>query len=167
MLLVGIVRRPHGLGGEVSVEPLTDVPERFTPGGRVEWRRGENAKTLTVLSARTHGGRLLIAFDGIAGVDAARALSGGELEVPEEDALPPRPGWYMSHQIVGWRCEDLAGRFAGVVRNLETTPAGGLLSIETPSGKEALVPFVHPIVVLVDDASRRIVIDPPEGLLEI
>jgi 16S rRNA processing protein RimM len=167
MLLVGIVRRPHGLAGEVSVEPFTDLPERFAPGFRVEWRRGDDAKTLTVRSARAHGERLLIAFDGFDGVDAARALAGGELEVPDENALPAPPGWYMSHQIEGWRCEDLAGRLAGFVRLLETTPAGALLSIQTPSGKEALVPFVHPIVVLVDEGKRRIVIDPPEGLLEI
>ena len=73
----------------------------------------------------------------------------------------------MSHQIEGWRCEDVHGRFAGTVRLLETTAAGALLSIETPSGKEALVPFVHPIVVLVDGSLRRVVIDPPEGLLEV
>ncbi|HEY6148791.1 MAG TPA: ribosome maturation factor RimM [Thermoanaerobaculia bacterium] len=167
MLLVGIVRRPHGLAGEVSVEPFTDLPDRFAPGVRVEWRRGEDAKVLTVLSARPHGGRVLVAFDGFSGVDSARTLAGGELSVSEFESPPPPEGWYMSHQIEGWRCEDVAGRLAGTVRMLETTPAGALLSIETPSGKEALVPFVHPIVVRVDEALRRIVIDPPEGLLEV
>jgi 16S rRNA processing protein RimM len=167
MLLVGIVRRPHGLDGEVSVEPLTDVRDRFAPGVRVEWRRGEEARALVVRSARPHGERLLISFEGFAGVDTARALSGGELAVAEGEAAPPPPGWYMSHQVEGWRCEDRQGRLAGHVRLLETTPAGPLLSIETPSGKEALVPFVHPIVVFVDEAERRIVIDPPEGLLEV
>lgn len=167
MLLVGIVRRPHGLEGELSVEPFTDVPERFATGVRVEWRKGDDAKILTVRSSRSHGERLLIAFEGFAGVDSARSLSGGELTVGDEDAAAAPEGWYMSHQIEGWRCEDVSGRFAGTVRLLETTPAGALLSIETPSGKEALVPFVHPIVVLVDEAQRRVVIDPPEGLLEV
>ncbi|HYK41883.1 MAG TPA: ribosome maturation factor RimM [Thermoanaerobaculia bacterium] len=167
MLLVGVVRRPHGLAGELSVEPFTDVPDRFVPGVRVEWRLGGDTKMLTVHSARTHGDRLLIAFEGFAGVDSARSLSGGELSVPDADAAPAPEGWYMSHEIEGWRCEDVSGRFAGTVRLLETTPAGALLSIETPSGKEALVPFVHPIVVLVDESLRRVVIDPPEGLLEV
>jgi 16S rRNA processing protein RimM len=42
-----------------------------------------------------------------------------------------------------------------------------MLSIETPSGREALVPFVAPIVVAVDEDGRRIVIDPPDGLLDL
>jgi len=167
MLLVGVVRRPHGLEGEVSVEPFTDVPGRFAPGLRVEWRRGEEAKMLTVRSARPHGGRLLISFEGFPGVDFARTLSGGELAVPDEEAAPPPPGWYMSHEVEGWRCEDRQGQLAGHVRRLEMTAAGPLLSIELPSGKEALVPFVHPIVVLVDEGERRVVIDPPEGLLDV
>jgi len=71
------------------------------------------------------------------------------------------------HRIEGWRCEDVSGRLAGIVRGLERTAAGPLLSIETPSGREALVPFVDPIVVAVHEEERRIVIDPPDGLLDL
>ena len=42
-----------------------------------------------------------------------------------------------------------------------------MLSVDVGGGREALVPFVHPIVVDVDRAARRIVLDPPEGLLEL
>ena len=167
MLLVGLVRRPHGLAGELSVEPVTDFPGRFAPGVSLDWRRGDHARRLTVRGARVHGARLLLSFDGVDGIDAARLLAGGELSVPEEEAAPARPGFYYAHQLRGFRCEDREGRFAGTVVNLERTAAGPLLAIETVSGKEALVPFVEPIVVSVDDASRKIVIDPPEGLLDV
>lgn len=167
MLLVGLVRRPHGLHGEVSVESRTEFPERFAPGATLEWQGSGRTAALTVRSVRPHGSRLLVAFEGVGDVDAARALAGGALHVPDEEAAPPRPGFYYSHQIEGWRCEDRTGRLAGIVRLLEQTPAGPLLSIELASGKEALVPFVSPIVVSVDDSLRRIVIDPPEGLLDV
>lgn len=176
MLLVGLVRRPHGLGGELSIEPMTDFPERFVPGGEVEWRPSARAsgpsaspelRRLTIRTARRHGVRVLLSFEGFAGVDAARALAGGELSVPDSEAAPPRPDFYYSHQVAGWRCEDREGRLAGVVRTLEQTVAGPLLAIETPSGQEALIPFVDPIVVFVDERKRCIVIDPPEGLLEV
>ena len=167
MLLVGLVRRPHGLAGEVSVEPVTDFPERFAPGVSLDWQRGDRSERLTVRGARVHGARILLSFEGVDGIDAAKLLSGGELSVPDEEAAPARPGFYYSHQLRGFRCEDRDGRFAGTVVNLERTAAGPLLAIETPSGKEALVPFVEPIVVEVDDVSRRIVIDPPEGLLDV
>ncbi|MDQ2977888.1 MAG: ribosome maturation factor RimM [Acidobacteriota bacterium] len=167
MLLVGLVRRTHGLEGEVSVEPVTDFPRRFTPGLRVEWRRADVRRELTVRSARSHGERILLSFEGIGNVDAARELSGGDLSVPDAEAVAPREGYYLSHQLEGWRCEDPQGRLAGTVKLLETTAAGALLSIELPSGREALIPFVHPIVLEVDEEGRRIVIDPPAGLLEL
>lgn len=167
MLLVGLVHRPHGLAGEVSVEPVTDFPERFAPGVSLDWQRGDRVERLKVRGARVHGARILLSFEGVDGIDAAKLLSGGELSVPDEEAAPARPGFYYSHQLRGFRCEDREGRFAGTVVNLERTAAGPLLAIETASGKEALVPFVAPIVVEVDDVSRRIVIDPPEGLLDV
>ena len=120
-----------------------------------------------VVSARPHGSRLLITFEGVQGVEEARELAGGDLEVPEEEAAPAPEGFLYGHEIEGWRCEDRGGRVAGTVRQLERTAAGPLLAIDTPSGREALVPFVWPIVVAVDRAERRIVIDPPEGLLEL
>ncbi|MEP7131751.1 MAG: ribosome maturation factor RimM [Acidobacteriota bacterium] len=176
MLLVGVVRRPHGLAGEVSVDPMTDFPDRFVSGGEVQWSPAAAAaalpgaaetRRLTIRTARPHGERLLLSFEGFDGVDAARTLSGGELSVPDSEAAPPRADFYYSHQVEGWRCEDREGRLAGVVRTLEQTVAGPLLAIETPSGREALIPFVAPIIVSIDDAERRIVIDPPEGLLEV
>jgi 16S rRNA processing protein RimM len=53
------------------------------------------------------------------------------------------------------------------VRDLEETPAGPQLTLDSPGGKEVLVPFVHPIVVEIDRRDRRIVLDPPEGLMDL
>ena len=167
MLLVGIVRRPHGLTGEVSVEVLTDFPERFVPGLNLVWRSGSQLRVLELAGARRHGQRMLLSFEGIGGQEAAAALAGGDLCVPAEQAVPAPADFYYSQEISGWRCEDLSGKSIGVVTNLEQTPAGPLLSIETVGKKEALVPFVRPIVVSVERDLRRIVLDLPEGLLEL
>ncbi len=167
MLLVGIVRRPHGLAGEVSVEVLTDFPERFVPGLNLVWRRGSRVRVLRLAGARRHGKRMLLSFEGIGGVDAAAALARGDLCLPAGEAVPAPPDFYYSHEVVGWRCQDLSGKGIGVVTDLQQTPAGPLLSIETPAKKEALVPFVRPIVVSIERASKRIVLDVPEGLLDL
>ncbi len=166
-LLVGLVRRPHGLAGEVSVEITTDFPQRFATGLRLIWRRGADERTLEIATVRPHGERLLISFSGVEGIDAARSLTGGELRVPGREAFPPPPGFYYSHQIEGFRCEDGNGRRLGVVRNLEQSPAGPLLTVETDAGKEALVPFVEEMVRRIDEEGRRVVLDLPEGLLEL
>ncbi len=149
------------------MEVDTDFPERFGPGVRLRWRAGAQERDVTVRSARPHGERLLLAFEGIDGVDAARTLQGGELCVPQAEAHPAPEDFYYDHAIRGFACEDAQGRPLGVASGLERTPAGPLLSVEVSPGREALVPFTHPIVVRVDRQARRIVLDPPEGLLEL
>ena len=167
LLVVGKVQRTHGLAGEVSIEVLTDFPDRFAPGVRLVWRRGDAERALTVAGVRPHQDRLLLSFSGVPDVDAARELAGGELCVPEGEAFPVPEGFYYSHRIQGFRCEDRQGRLLGVAAGLEQAPGGPLLSVETPAGRTALVPFVDAIVVSVDPDARRIVLDPPDGLMEL
>ena len=166
-LLVGFVRRPHGLAGEVSVEILTDFPERFAAGAVIAWRRGEESRELRVASARPHGRRLLVAFEGVGDADAARALQDGELSIPAGQATPPPEGFFYSHEIAGWTVVDGAGRRLGVAARLERSPASPLLAVSREDGTEALVPFVEDIVVRVDREARTIVLDPPDGLMEL
>ncbi|MGH9364587.1 MAG: ribosome maturation factor RimM [Thermoanaerobaculia bacterium] len=167
LLLVGIVRRPHGRSGEVSVEVTTSFPERFTPGLALTWRREAEERRLTVSGARPHGKRLLICFEGVCDMEGARELAGGDLLVARENAAPAPEGFFYEHEIAGWRCEDPRGLLLGTVASLGTTSAGPMLELDTPLKKGALVPFVQGIVVRVDRAARRIVLDPPEGLFDL
>jgi 16S rRNA processing protein RimM len=167
MLLVGLIRRPHGLSGELSVDVVTDFPQRFRPGVRLQWRRGGEARQLNLVGARPHGGRWLFRFEGVNGPEQARALAGGELGVPEQEAYAAPDGFYYSHRLAGWRCEDRAGLLLGTVGGLEQTPAGPLLTVQTPEGKAVLVPFVAAIVADIDEDGCRIVLEPPQGLFEL
>jgi 16S rRNA processing protein RimM len=167
MLLVGEIRRPHGLEGEVSVEAHTDFPQRFVPGASLTWRRGERQRDLVLESVRPHSGRLLMRFRGIATAEEAAALTGGDLCVPEGEPVEAPADFYYSHAIEGWTCRDAAGRDLGTVVGLEQTAAGALLEVRTPSARAALVPFVRPIVVEVRAEDRLIILDPPEGLFDL
>ena len=168
LLVVGRIGRPHGLSGEVSVAIQTDFPERFVAGERLIWRgEGEAEKTLLVTGARAHGARVLLTFEGVPDVDAARSLTGGDLCVEAAGAFPAPDGFFYSHEIRGFTCEDPSGNPLGSAAGVEQTPAGPLLSVALSSGGLALVPFVDAIVVRIDRAARRIVLDPPEGLLEL
>lgn len=167
LLVVGAVRRPHGLRGEVIVDVRTDFPERFAEGVRLLWR-GRGAERRLVVSGVRPGARgLLMRFEGVEDVDAARALQGGELCVPEAEAHPAPEGFFYAHEVRGFSCEDETGRPLGTAADLEHTPAGPMLTVATAEGREALVPWTHPIVVRVEREARRIVLDPPEGLFEL
>jgi 16S rRNA processing protein RimM len=167
LLVVGRVERPHGVGGEVSVSIRTDFPERFVPGARLLWQRGGETRELRVGSARPHSGRMLLGFEGVHDLSSARGLTGGDLCIRSEEATPPPPGYFYEHEIVGWVCEDREGRRLGEAAGLEQAPGAPMLSVRTAPGKVALVPFVQGIVVSVDRELRRIVLDPPEGLMDL
>jgi 16S rRNA processing protein RimM len=167
LLVVGVVRRPHGVTGEVSVDPVTDFPERFAPGARFRWRRERVERELTLVSARPHGSRILVRFDGVEDVASARALAGGDLEIREEDAVRPPEDFYYLHEVEGWRCEDSNGRLLGTALKLERIAGGALLLVDTGRSDPVSVPFVSPIVVSVDRATRRVVLDPPDGLMDL
>jgi 16S rRNA processing protein RimM len=167
LVVVGRVHRPHGLAGELSVEVLTDLPERFSPGSAFVWTRGDERRDVRLEAARPHGARLLVSLAGVEDADAARELAGGDLCVDAAAAPPPPEGFYLDRDVRGWACEDPAGRALGRVAALEQTAAGPMLTVALADGREALVPFVNGIVVTVDRAGRRVVLDPPAGLLEL
>lgn len=163
-VLVGIAARAHGLRGEVVVDIRTDSPdERFAPGTVLRTPEG----TLTVESARPHSGRLLVRFVEVPDRDAAEALRGTRLLVSTAALpAPADPEEFHDHQLEGLRVELADGPVIGTVREVVHGPAGELLVVARPELDDALVPFVHAIVPTVDLAAGRIVITPPDGLLD-
>jgi 16S rRNA processing protein RimM len=160
-LLAGQVGKPHGLGGEVYVLPISDDPRRFEPGARLSH---ESAGPLVVASARRHGNRLLVRFEGIETRPRAEGLRGA-LFVGPEQLRNLEPGEYWAHELVGCTVFDHGGAEIGRVDRVVPGAAQDLLAVSTARG-ERLVPVVADIVVEVDVAGERITIDPPEGLLE-
>ena len=169
-VLVGVVVRVHGLRGEVVVEPRTDSPrERFAPGAVLHGRRrrGPGPGPLTVAAARAHSGRWLVLFEGVADRDAAEGLRSVQLLLPTAElAEPEDPDEFHVHQLTGLRAELTDGTVAGTVADVVHGPGGSLLVVRRPAGHEAMVPFVGAIVPTVDVAGGRVVLDPPEGLLD-
>lgn len=166
-VVVGRIGRPHGIRGEVTVEPRTDEPdERFAPGSTL--MRAGTDSTLSVARSHWHSGRLLIHFDGIDDRSAAEGLRGTLLEVERaDDAVPAEEDEYYDSALIGCEVVTLAGEAVGIVAEVAHLPAQDLLVVARASGAEVLVPFVSEIVPEVDMPARRILIDPPPGLIDI
>lgn len=146
----------------------TDSPEeRFATGAvLVAKSRDGTTRNLTVAAVRPHGGRLLVRFTEAGDRNAAEELRGALL-LADTDDLPPLQDAdeFYDHELEGLRAELTDGTALGTVREVIHSPAGELLAIDR-DGHESLVPFVAAIVVRVDVAGGRVVIDPPEGLLD-
>lgn len=146
---------------------MTSFPNRFVEGLDLLWRSGGVERELTVVSARPGGSRLLVRFDGVEDAAAARSLAGGELSVSESDAVEAPEDFYYSHRLEGWRCVDRQGRPLGRVVKLEESVGGAMLSVAALAGGTVAIPFTRPIVVSVEPEAERIVLDPPEGLMDL
>ncbi|HSV64555.1 MAG TPA: ribosome maturation factor RimM [Mycobacteriales bacterium] len=167
-LVVGRVGRPHGIRGEVSVEVRTDDPEVRFAAGSVLATDPSARGPLTVERWHWHSGRLLLTFAGVTSREAAEALRDTLLVVDSAD-LPvlADPDEFYDHELVGLRAELADGVPLGTVAEVVHAPAGDLLAIERLAGGELLVPFLAAMVPVVDVAGGRVVVEPPDGLLDL
>lgn len=167
-VVVGRVAKAHGIRGELVVDVRTDAPdERFADEAELTLRRKHGpSAALTVRSSRWHGNRLLVRFDQVGTREDADALRGCLLVVDTAE-LPPAedPEEFYDHELIGLRAEHVDGASVGPVRDVVHGPSGELLVLDV-DGHEVLVPFVRAIVPTVDVEGGRLVLDPPEGLLE-
>ena len=171
-MVVGRIGRPHGVRGQVTVEVRTDDPDlRFSPGTTLLTDPASRGP-LTVEAARWHSGVLLLTVAGpdgevVADREAADALRNTQLLVPVED-LPELedPDSFYDHQLVGLAAVLPDGTVLGEVTAVRHEGTE-LLVVRRPDRPDLLVPFVSAIVPTVDLAGGAVVVDPPEGLLEL
>jgi len=166
MAVVGRIARAHGIRGQVIVNLHTDFPgERFQPGAELFVERAGRAEPLTITTVRFQGERPVIGLRGIETMTDAEALAGQELRVPVDRLAALPEGVFYRHDLVGCRVATTSGEAIGVVSDVEGTMSGSRLVVDGAEG-EVLIPLVAAICTTIDPAAKRIVIDPPEGLVE-
>jgi 16S rRNA processing protein RimM len=189
-LVIGSVVRAHGVRGEVVVAVTTDEPQdRYVVGSVLE-TDPTTAGPLTIEGLRVHTSsgvdRLLVAFEGVEDRDSAERLRGVKLLVDADDIEPSDdPDEFHDFQLIGLAVhvgeapavgeaaaagEDPAaagGERIGEIVRVDHGPGADMLIVARPDGRQTLVPFVTAIVPTVDVAAGRVVITPPDGLLDL
>jgi 16S rRNA processing protein RimM len=167
MALVGRIAKPHGLRGDVMVNPETDfVEERFAVGATLWTKSDRGQEALTIAAVRVHNGRPVVGFDGFSRIEDVERLAGLELRVPEDALQPLGEHTYYRHQLVGCAVETTSGERIGDVTRVDGGLGGSLLVVDGSRG-EVLVPLTLAICVEIDVEARRIRVEPPEGLIEL
>jgi 16S rRNA processing protein RimM len=170
MAVVGRIARPHGLRGHVFVNSETDFPEqRFQPGAEVFVERQGAVEALTLAAVRVHQGRPIIAIVGVDRIEDAQALAGLELRVPADHLVELPEGMFYRHDLIGCRVETVGGDLVGIVKQVEGSNTLSRLVVVAAEAEEdeILIPLAAPICTVIDAPGKRIVIDPPAGLLEL
>ena len=175
LLVVGRIGKPQGIKGEVTVEVRTDDPDARFAAGSVLLTDPAERGPLTVEAARDHSGRLVVLFTGVPDRNAAELLRGTLLLV--DAATLPEPDdedEFHDHVLRGMAAELPGGSRLGEVVDVLHLPHGDVLVVlrdgapaDGAQAAEVLVPFVKAMVPEVDVAGRRLVVDPPAGLLDL
>ena len=162
---VGRIVKPHGIRGEVVVEPQTDPPLRFAAGDDLH----AAPRRHVVEGSRPHKGRLLVAFAEVGDRTFAERLRGHVLRAaPLTDDLEV----FLVSELVGVPVVGEDGTRLGTVRasvELPTAAAYDLLEVERDDGSTWLLPAVDEYVAIEaedDTVVRVVLVDPPEGLVE-
>ena len=167
LIVIARAVKPRGLKGEIVAELLTDFPERFedieelvlvSPGGKRSTKRLEDYWF--------QNDRVVLKISGYDDVDTAKELVGFEFAVPESERVQLPADHYYDWELEG--CTVTAGEESlGQVKSVLRTGGAEILVVTGNGGQERMIPLVDSIVVEIDPERKTIVVDPPEGLLDL
>ncbi len=192
-IAIATLLRPQGRKGELLAEPLTDLPEVFTPGREIVLaapgaQPAPNAATRTLvthwLPTGKNAGRIVLELSGCTSISDAESLAGLQVLLPAQQLPTLDADTYFVGDLIGCTLHDSASADptapAGTITDIEfaTAPDGRtrlpdaapLLAITLPNAppdaEPVLVPFVRAWLDSVDIPNRRITMHLPEGLLD-
>ena len=161
---VGVVTGPHGVRGAVRIKSFTARPEDVAAYGPLGDESGTQHFDLQLIGAAK--GVVIGRFSGIEDRNRAEALRGLRLYLPRAALPPPEDEEYYHADLIGLAAMLADGTSLGRVRAIHDFGAGDSLEIERGGGPPLIVPFTRAVVPVVEIDAGRLVIDPPEGLLD-
>jgi 16S rRNA processing protein RimM len=174
-IIVGRIRKAHGIRGEVVVEPITDAPDAVFASGRrvfagtVTGDPSPARSELHVASSRPFNEGFLVAFAELTDRTAADIWRGRYLLLPADELTPPTEEELYVHELPGMRVELADGALVGTVEETYELPQGLAIDVRRAApreGETVLLLYDERTIASVDRSARVIVVTPPEGLLE-
>ncbi len=166
-MIVGRIRKPHGVRGDLKVAVQSDEPARFFELERVfvsNNPKDHSPAEMRVTDVRFHGNDAVLTFDGLTSREAAAQYNSAWLFVALEDAVPLEDGEIYTFQLVGLSVMTTQGEVIGAVSNVLETGANDVIVVNGPLG-EVLIPDIPQVVVGVDLEAKQLTIEPLEGML--
>lgn len=147
-LVIGKLRHPHGLRGEIVMEVITDFPERLLPGTQVYL--GQEHRPVHIRTRRKAADAILIAFDEYPDRESVAQLRNYYVYVRADDRPSLPEGEYYHHQIIGLQVISETGELLGKVEHIVETAAHDVLVVHSSSGAEWLIPFADAFILWVN-----------------
>ena len=152
-LVVGFLRRAHGVHGEMIMDLHTDFPERLRSGRNLFV--GEERKPMTLSGTRPHAKGMLVKLKGVETPEDAVPLRNQWVYVQTTDVPSLPKGKLYQHELFGFQVVDENGESLGELVEIIETGANDVYVVRNESGKEILLPAI-PSVILELDSDRRL-----------
>jgi len=164
-ICVAVFTGSFGVRGEARVKSFCAEPTAFADYGSLKDEKGQKTYDLSI--TRPVKGGFAVRVKGVTQKEAADKLRGVKL-FADRSALPSLPDDEFYHtDLMGLHVFDTGGVEIGRVKAVLENPGGDLLEIIGPAIEGTkLLPFTQEIVPTIDLAAKRIIIDPPAGLLD-
>jgi len=167
-ITIARIARTRGNRGEVLADLYTDFPDRFNQLREV-WlvsNEGAHRQLMALEETWGHKGRIVLKFAGVDSISSAEPFRGYWVEIPADQAMPLPEGSYFDHDLIGCAVQDLSRNRVGIVSEVLHFAGNGQLVVKNLD-REFLIPAVESICVKISIRDKQIVIDPPEGLLDL
>ncbi len=169
-LVVGLLKKPHGVRGDALIYPVTDEPEAVFAAGRrlalLDRDGRATGRELVIERSRAYHRAWLLHFEGIETREELTGMRERHLAIPVSEARKLEDGEFYMHELVGLAVATAGGVSVGTVAQVVEAPQGWLLEVAGET-KRHLIPFTRAVVERVDREAGRVVITPPAGLLEL
>jgi len=162
---IGKVVALFGLGGELKVRVLTDIPDRFAELNAVYV--GDSHTRRVIESVRPYkGDTILVKFKGINDATSAEKLRAADLFIPASELAKLPAGSYYQHDIIGLRVFTLDDTLLGTIVDIIETGSNDVYVIKMESGAQQLIPAIKDVIKQIDLIRHTMHIDPIPGLLD-
>lgn len=165
LMVVGEVLKPWGFRGELKIKIISDYPNRLLKHKTLYI--GTPARAYQVERARLHSGYALLKFIGYETDTSVAKLRGELVQIPEQDAAKLKKGQYYHHQIIGLTVVTPDGATLGTLSQILETGANDVYVVNTPSGKELLLPAIKSVIKKIDLESKTMTVELLPGLVDL
>lgn len=163
-LVVGKLRKPHGIQGEMKMTVITNLPELLEEGNQAYV--GARYRPLKIRSIRWHNADILISFEEYPGREEAGVLRNQLLFLPEEDFPPLPEGEYYHHQLIGLKVVTDDNRELGELVEILETGANDVYLVRDPAGQEVLIPATEEVIQDIQFDQQKVIVTLLPGLLD-
>ncbi|MBI3176340.1 MAG: 16S rRNA processing protein RimM [Chloroflexi bacterium] len=161
-LVIGFLRRPFGVSGEILMDLHTDFPERFRTGRKIYV--GDEHKPMTLASVRPHGENMLVRLRGVNTPEMAGQYRNTWIFIKTKDAPPLPEGQYYQYQLLGLKVVDEEDHPLGTLTEILETGANDVYVVKDEAGKETLLPAIPSVILDVQPEAGVIRVHLLEGL---